>query len=277
MAGTFAAPFGYAWSQEQKIMRNFVLFVAAATLIGGSSLAIAQDRDNHGGPQGGGAHPAPQAAPHAGPAPHGGPAHDAHAPNNSHAPNNAPAMHAAPAPNAVRANNPAQAAPNAMRAAPNAMRGNNAPQANTNAMRANANRNNDPQGRGNTAPQGRSNNVQPNNNAQPNLARDGNANRGNAPHRDFSSVHNFHQNFNASHRFHAAPYRQPQGFYVHHWAWGETLPSAFWARDYWLNDFSDYDLPPPPPGTVWVRVGADALLVDADSGDIIEVDYGVFY
>ena len=56
-----------------------------------------------------------------------------------------------------------------------------------------------------------------------------------------------------------------------------TLPVAFWARDYWLTDFNEYDLPPPPFGAVWVRVGDDALLIDQDSGEIIEVDYGVFY
>ena len=56
-----------------------------------------------------------------------------------------------------------------------------------------------------------------------------------------------------------------------------TLPSMFWARQYWLMDYAAYDLPPPPYGAVWVRVGSDALLIDQYSGSIIEVDYGVFY
>lgn len=94
---------------------------------------------------------------------------------------------------------------------------------------------------------------------------------------DFSRVHNYHQNFNATRRFHAAAYAPPRGYYAHHWTWGETLPPLFWARPYWLLDFAAYDLPPPPFGAVWVRVGSDALLIDQTSGMIIEVDYGVFY
>lgn len=39
----------------------------------------------------------------------------------------------------------------------------------------------------------------------------------------------------------------------------------------------DYALPPPPPGAVWVRENDDALLIDQDSGEIITVEYGVFY
>ena len=33
----------------------------------------------------------------------------------------------------------------------------------------------------------------------------------------------------------------------------------------------------PPYGAIWVRVGDDALLIDQYTGEIIEVDYGVFY
>jgi hypothetical protein len=34
---------------------------------------------------------------------------------------------------------------------------------------------------------------------------------------------------------------------------------------------------PPPPGTVWVRDNTDALLIDRYTGEVIEVDYNVFY
>ena len=101
--------------------------------------------------------------------------------------------------------------------------------------------------------------------------------RGSGPRRDFSSARNFHQNFRAERRFHAPFYRRPPGWYSHRWRWGEFLPAAFWVRDYWILDFVAYDLPPPPFGAVWVRVGDDALLIDRFSGEIIEVDYGVFY
>jgi len=112
-------------------------------------------------------------------------------------------------------------------------------------------------------------NARPGNNAPANAMR--------GPNRDFSSARNYHQNFNASRRFHGPAYRPPQGYYARRWTWGMTLPGLFWAQQYWLMNYSDYDLPPPPFGATWVRVGADALLIDQTSGMIIEVDYGVFY
>ena len=83
---------------------------------------------------------------------------------------------------------------------------------------------------------------------------------------DFSGFRDFHRDFRASHRFQVSSYRRPAGWYTHRWAFGEFLPAAFWARDYWLVDFAEYDLPPPPYGAVWVRVDRDALLIDEDFG-----------
>ncbi|HYS44965.1 MAG TPA: RcnB family protein [Rhizomicrobium sp.] len=97
------------------------------------------------------------------------------------------------------------------------------------------------------------------------------------PRHDFSGFRDYHRNFYASRRFRAPFYRRPAGWYDHRWSFGEFLPSAFWARDYWLVDFEAYDLPPPPYGAVWVRVGNDALLVDEESGEIISVAYDIFY
>jgi len=97
------------------------------------------------------------------------------------------------------------------------------------------------------------------------------------PRHDFSNFRDFHRSFNASRRFQAPSYRRPAGWYDHRWSFGEFLPTAFWARDYWLSDYSSYDLPPPPYGAVWVRVGNDALLVDEESGEVITVEYSVFY
>jgi len=125
----------------------------------------------------------------------------------------------------------------------------------------------------------------PNMAMQPNQPPPDNAMRGtdrrfgpnNGANRDFSGVRNFHQNFRAERRFRARAYIRPRGFYEHRWTWGETLPPLFWAQQYWIVDFEDYDLPPPPYGAIWVRVGDDALLVDRYNGVIIEVAYGVFY
>jgi Ni/Co efflux regulator RcnB len=107
--------------------------------------------------------------------------------------------------------------------------------------------------------------------------RPGGASADRGARRDFSSFRDFHRSFNAPQRFHAPDYRRPNGWYGHRWSFGEFLPSLFWAPNYWLNDYYRFGLPPPPYGTVWVRDGYDALLIDRDSGEIITVEYDVFY
>lgn len=99
----------------------------------------------------------------------------------------------------------------------------------------------------------------------------------NGPRHDFSGFRDYHRAFRAPRRFRADFYRRPAGWYERRWVYGEFLPSAFWARDYWIVDFEAYDLPPPPYGAIWVRVASDALLIDEDSGEIITVAYDVFY
>jgi Ni/Co efflux regulator RcnB len=134
---------------------------------------------------------------------------------------------------------------------------------------------------------GSSNNRPGNNNWQGNNNRPG-SNAGNhtrpspgfnnnRPRRDYSSFRNYHQNFRSGRRFHAPSYHRPSGWYYRRWTFGQILPSLFWAQQYWLNDYGVYDLPPPPYGAVWVRYGNDALLIDRDTGEIITVEYDVFY
>jgi Ni/Co efflux regulator RcnB len=267
-------------------MRKFLISAAIIGLVGGTSLAMAQDHDRQGGgdaPRAGGGE-----APHAGGgAPHAG------APGGASRPAGGAPQARGPAPAAPRAQNPAAAngrnatgqremrehhdtpsapaatppaaAPNAVRGNNNAARGNSGPGQNFNRPNSNGPNTNNNAGRGNA---GRPDANRPNSN---------NAARGGGGQRDFSSARNFHQNFNAQRRFHAPAYRQPPGYYARRWTWGQVLPSIFWAQDYWLTDYNSYDLPPPPYGATWVRVGSDALLIDQDSGEIIEVDYGVFY
>jgi Ni/Co efflux regulator RcnB len=107
--------------------------------------------------------------------------------------------------------------------------------------------------------------------------RSGGASADRGARRDFSSFRDYHRTFNASRHFRAPAYRRPSGWYDHRWSFGEILPGLFWGSSYWLTDYSRYDLPPPPYGTVWVREGRDALLIDRDSGEIITVEYDVFY
>jgi Ni/Co efflux regulator RcnB len=84
-------------------------------------------------------------------------------------------------------------------------------------------------------------------------------------------------NVQASHHFHDGNYRAPQGYQARHWSHGDRLPSGYFARNFWITDFLAFDLFAPPPGHVWVRVANDALLIDEYNGEVVQVDYGVFY
>ena len=96
-------------------------------------------------------------------------------------------------------------------------------------------------------------------------------------HRPNPAYTRYHRNFNASRHFRGPNYVRPSGWYSHRWTYGEFLPSLFWTSNYWLSDYRYYGLTPPPPGTVWVRDGYDALLIDRYDGQIIQVAYDVFY
>jgi Ni/Co efflux regulator RcnB len=87
----------------------------------------------------------------------------------------------------------------------------------------------------------------------------------------------FHGNFHAERRFHAKPWHPPRGYQYRRWTYGERLPSLYYSRSLWISTFALFGLMAPPPDTVWVRSGPDALLVDRDTGEIIRVQYGVFY
>lgn len=87
----------------------------------------------------------------------------------------------------------------------------------------------------------------------------------------------YYRNWNSSNRYRAGVYYRPSGYYYRRWTFGDILPSIFWSNRYWLNNYYAYDLPPPPAGTVWVRYGDDALLIDRFTGEVIQVSYSVFW
>ncbi len=88
---------------------------------------------------------------------------------------------------------------------------------------------------------------------------------------------NYRRNYSAQRRFNAGSYYRPDGWYYRRWSYGQFLPNLFFSQNYWLNDYSYYGLSYPPPGCEWVRYGDDAILVDTDTGEIIQVVYGIFY
>ena len=95
------------------------------------------------------------------------------------------------------------------------------------------------------------------------------------PNRNFDR-HAYQRNFNAPRHYHVGVYARPHGWYYHRWVYGEILPAFFWSQNYWISDYFDYGLADPPPGFIWVRYGDDALLIDQNSGEVLQVEYGVF-
>jgi Ni/Co efflux regulator RcnB len=92
-----------------------------------------------------------------------------------------------------------------------------------------------------------------------------------------TTIMKYRANITAPRKFHVAAYRRPAGYQARRWAFGQRLPSAYFARDYWISNFWLYGLMQPWDGYEWVRVGDDALLVDVDTGEVIRVEYDVFY
>ena len=82
--------------------------------------------------------------------------------------------------------------------------------------------------------------------------------------------------FTAQRRFHADWSYRPYGWYARSWVYGDFLPAGWFGQAYYL-DWNGFGLPAPPIGCEWVREGNDALLVDAWSGQVLSVDYGVFW
>jgi len=87
---------------------------------------------------------------------------------------------------------------------------------------------------------------------------------------------NYQHNYQAGRAYHVGPYHPPQGWSDRRWRYGEILPRAFWAAEYYLSDYWLFGLEVPPVGYEWVRNGPDALLIDTNTGEVLQVQYGVF-
>ncbi|HEY8574339.1 RcnB family protein [Phenylobacterium sp.] len=83
--------------------------------------------------------------------------------------------------------------------------------------------------------------------------------------------------YNSRHRYRGHLWRPPSGFYVRLWSFGDVLPRGWYEPDYRIIDWWVYDLPIPPPGYDWVRVGYDALLIDRFTGRVVQVVRFVFW
>lgn len=83
--------------------------------------------------------------------------------------------------------------------------------------------------------------------------------------------------YNSPSRYRGVNWRPPSGYYVRAWRYNEVLPRGWYGPEYRLADWWRYDLPRPPYGFDWVRVGPDVLLVDGYSGRIVQVVRSVFW
>lgn len=75
----------------------------------------------------------------------------------------------------------------------------------------------------------------------------------------------------------ARPWVYPHGWGYRRWAVGAVLPALFLAPAYYYSGWADVGLTPPPPGFQWVQYGPDLLLVNVNTGEVVDTAYGVFY
>jgi Ni/Co efflux regulator RcnB len=90
-------------------------------------------------------------------------------------------------------------------------------------------------------------------------------------------IKRWQRNYDAPRRYRADRYRAPRGYSYRRWSYGQRLPRDYYVRSFWLTQFIMFGLDSPPDGYIWVRYGPDALLIDEDTGEIIQVRYNVFY
>jgi Ni/Co efflux regulator RcnB len=86
----------------------------------------------------------------------------------------------------------------------------------------------------------------------------------------------YNHNYQAARSYRIGVYRRPPGWVAHRWAYGQILPRAYWAAPYILADYWLFALDVPPVGYEWVRDDTDAILVNITTGQILQVEYGVF-
>ena len=77
--------------------------------------------------------------------------------------------------------------------------------------------------------------------------------------------------------FRLGRYYDPFGYGYQRLNIGFTLFSGYYQSNYWLNDPYQYRLPPAYGPYRWVRYYDDAVLVDIDTGEVVDVIQGFFW
>jgi Ni/Co efflux regulator RcnB len=96
---------------------------------------------------------------------------------------------------------------------------------------------------------------------------------------DFRGNHFYFNNgrYFARQRFFIGYYNAPWGYSSRLWMRGDILPRPYYEGHYFVGDYLRFDLYDPPYGTRWVRVGYDALLVDTETGEVLDVLHDLFW
>ena len=75
----------------------------------------------------------------------------------------------------------------------------------------------------------------------------------------------------------AAAFVAPSGYTYTRFAVGDHVPSVLISGNVALNDYQSYALAAPPSTNLeWIRNGRDALLIDQNTGEVVQADYGLF-
>ena len=75
----------------------------------------------------------------------------------------------------------------------------------------------------------------------------------------------------------ARPWIAPRGYAYRRYSLGQRIPASLLVAGFFLTGVSAYGLESAPYGYVWVREGTDAVLVNRYTGEVIQVQYGLFY
>lgn len=76
--------------------------------------------------------------------------------------------------------------------------------------------------------------------------------------------------------YNAGAFVAPSGYTYTRYTLGQRVNGKLLGTSYVLTSYGDYALETPPSGLTWIRVGDDALLVDSNTGEVVQSDYGLF-
>ena len=90
--------------------------------------------------------------------------------------------------------------------------------------------------------------------------------------------YNWYRNSNRN-VFHLPRYYAPYGwdYGYRRFSIGFSLSEILYSQDYWIDDAEYYRLPPAYGPYRWVRYYNDALLVDIDTGEVVDTVYDIFW